>query len=631
MAVAPGREQTLAGNVIDLQPHSVGVFEENRIVTGRPFIVLRRVDDGGSDRDQEGVGLLDLLALADPEADVVQADAALVEPLRRAAGRPSADTEPGPAADAVVGPAGVHHRLQPQERQKLAVESAGPREIAGGDEDVRDAVDFHGLNLDLPEMSYARPWRLGNQMTRQVGDIRSGPIRGLSQSAPCGFHVLFVSDGMESRENRMTDNGLSNKLPRRRWHGSPARVDREIWSFFSGAMGLDLGLQEAGLHSTLAVELERIFCRTIRMNCPRLDLIEGDISRLNAADLRQRRKFDDDVFLMVGGPPCQPFCSGGKRAALSDPRGNLIYEYFRLIAEVRPRYFVLENVANLTTAALRHRPIAERPGKHWSLKRYDGRANMREGGLLALEQDEMSGSALRQIIGDASSLGYHIAFGVLDAADFGAPQHRLRFVMLGSRDHPPARLPKPTHGAGLTPYVTVGESIRHLQGAPGAHSEYTPGVKEIFALVPPGGNWRSLPSDLQKAALGGSFEAGGGKTGFYRRLSWERPAPTITGRANRKGSALCHPEQDRPISVSEAAALQGFPPDWHIVGAMNQQYTQVGNAVPVRLGAAIGRAILSHDGDAQRFGIRHPDMEVMMAAAVGRLRAAARNHVARAA
>ncbi len=407
---------------------------------------------------------------------------------------------------------------------------------------------------------------------------------------------------------------------------------REIWSFFSGAMGLDLGLEAARLAPTLAVEIDPVFCRSIRANRSALDLIEGDVSQLTAAMLRQHRQFDGEVFLMAGGPPCQPFSSGGKRAALSDPRGNLIYEYFRLIAEVRPRYFVLENVANLTTAALRHRPIAERPGKHWSLKRYAGGSlNRDDGDVRALEDDELSGSALRQIIKDATGLGYHISFGVVDAADYGAPQHRLRFVMLGSRDHPPAALPAPTHGTATKRYVTVRDTIFHLRDDPGAHSEYTDGVRRFFAQVPEGGNWRSLPVDLQKAALGNSFHAGGGKTGFFRRLSWERPAPTITGRANRKGSALCHPEAVRPISVREAAALQGFPPDWQFIGAMNAQYMQIGNAVPVQLGKAIGAAIMKHDTSTQRDMIRHPDMDTMMALAVERLRAAARNKVAKAA
>ena len=86
--------------------------------------------------------------------------------------------------------------------------------------------------------------------------------------------------------------------------------------------------------------------------------------------LADRRKFKGDVFLMVGGPPCQSFSSGGKRAALTDPRGNLIYTYLNLVGQVRPQYFVLENVAQLVTAAVRHRPIAERPGKAWNLSSY---------------------------------------------------------------------------------------------------------------------------------------------------------------------------------------------------------------------------------------------------------------------
>lgn len=406
-------------------------------------------------------------------------------------------------------------------------------------------------------------------------------------------------------------------------------ADREVWSFFTGAMGLDLGLEAAGLRPTMANEIEPGYCRTIRANRPELDLIEGDISRLTGAILRDRRGATGEVFLIAGGPPCQPFSSGGKRAALNDPRGNLIYEYFRIIAEVGPRYFILENVANLTTAALKHRPIAERPGKHWSLKRYAGSFNRELDGVQALSEDELSGSAIKQIAHDATTLGYHISFCVVDAADYGAPQHRLRFVMLGSRDRPPPKMLDATHGLAGSSFKTVRDAIWHLREAPGAHSSYTDPVRRYFDLVPEGGNWRSLPAALQEEALGGSFSAGGGKTGFYRRLSWERPAPTITGRANRKGSALCHPEAVRPISVLEAAALQGFPADWQFTGAMNTQYMQVGNAVPVQLGTAVGRAIVEHDNCRKDEAVHQPDVEKMIAVAVARLRASARNNQAR--
>lgn len=402
----------------------------------------------------------------------------------------------------------------------------------------------------------------------------------------------------------------------------------EIWSFFTGAMGLDLGLEQGGFHVTLANEVDSRCCETIALNRPELQLVDESIETLTADSLRAARRFDGDVYMMVGGPPCQSFSSGGKRASLTDPRGNLIYEYLRLLREIRPRYFVFENVANLTTAALRHRPIARRPGKHWSLKRYDESAYGKEGDAPPLEPDELSGSAIRKILEDVKRLRYAVAFGVLDAADYGTPQHRLRFIMVGAREGAAPALPCATHGlpgSGLRPWRTVREAISDLQQSPGPGSEYTPRVQRYFSLVPAGGNWRDLPVDLQQEALGGSWAAGGGKTGFYRRIPWDAPSPTIIARANRKGSALCHPGAVRPISVREAAALQGFPPDWQLAGSMNAQYQQVGNAVPVPLGKAIAESLACQSAADRRAAPQSIDFDAMLVAAVARLRASARN------
>ena len=138
------------------------------------------------------------------------------------------------------------------------------------------------------------------------------------------------------------------------------------------------------------------------------------------------------------------------------------------------------------------------------------------------------------------------------------------------------------------------DAIWDLQHDPGPHSSYTPDTARLFQLVPEGGNWRSLPSHLQKEALGGAYESGGGKTGFFRPLAWNKPAPTMTGKSNRKASAMCHPAATRPISARECATIQGFPPEWIFVGATGQQFMQAGNAVPVALGRAVGNAILAH-------------------------------------
>ena len=399
-------------------------------------------------------------------------------------------------------------------------------------------------------------------------------------------------------------------------------------SLFSGAMGLDLGLEQAGIQATLAIEIDDLCCATIQKNRPGHDVWQADIAKLDSEAILDHHKNPSEVFLMVGGPPCQSFCPGGKRAALSDPRGNLIYIYLKLINEIRPRFFVLENVANIVTAALRHRPISERPGKHWNLSSYNGRTKRKDDTAAPLEPEELSGSAIRQIITDLTSLGFEISFSVVDSADYGAPQHRLRFIMFGAREGRAPVIPSPSHGErseSLAPERSVRDAIYDLLGNPGPHSVYTPEVARFFALVPPGGNWRDLPKELQRAALGdATLAAGGGKTGFYRRLAWDCPSPTITGRANRKGSTVCHPEAIRPLSVRECARLQGFPDDWTICGSMNRQYMQVGNAVPVQLGAAIGKAILAAE-DGPKCDQSSFDLEHALNMAVKRLRASARN------
>jgi DNA (cytosine-5)-methyltransferase 1 len=398
-------------------------------------------------------------------------------------------------------------------------------------------------------------------------------------------------------------------------------------SLFSGAMGLDLGLEQAGIKTTLAIDDDTLCCRTMRTNRPDHHDWEADISQLTSQDILDRLSRPKELFLMVGGPPCQSFSSGGKRAALADPRGNLIYVYLRLIDQIRPRYFILENVANIITAALHHRPIADRPGKRWNLSSYQDKAVPSGDDAPPMKAEELSGSAIRQIVDDVRELGYDFTISVVDSCDYGAAQKRLRFIMLGSRDGRAPTMPPPTHGdrsSSQTPEHCVRDAIYDLRDNPGPHSEYTPSVARFFALVPPGGNWRDLPKDLQREALGdASLAAGGGKTGFYRRLAWDAPSPTITGRANRKGSALCHPEAIRPLSVRECARLQGFPDDWVFQGSMNRQYLQVGNAVPVPLGAAIGRALLETAGEKPTLGAFDLDRALLIS--IKRLRAAARN------
>jgi len=112
-------------------------------------------------------------------------------------------------------------------------------------------------------------------------------------------------------------------------------------------------------------------------------------------------------------------------------------------------------------------------------------------------------------------------------------------------------------------------------------------------LVPAGGNWRDLPESVVKNAMGAAYDAGGGKMGFYRRLNYEEPAPTLVTSPVQKATMLCHPKFTRPLSVREYAAIQGFPDTWEFAGSLGDKYRQIGNAVPIRLGYSLGCTLRS--------------------------------------
>jgi len=400
-----------------------------------------------------------------------------------------------------------------------------------------------------------------------------------------------------------------------------------VWSMFSGAGGLDLGMQTAGAEPELVIEVENVFCQTLSRNLPAAKILQRDIRHVSARDLVEVTGARD-VDLMIGGPPCQSFSTGGGRAGLTDPRGNLIFEYLRLVKEVQPQAFILENVANLITAALRHRPIQQRPGRNWNLLSYSTRAANGASSsepVPPLAPDELSGSAISYLLEQVlDRLKYSFSLAVVDSAEYGAAQHRLRFVLIGVREGKAPKLSEPGFGVSGVPYRTLQSAIADLVDHPGPGSAYTPEVKRIFDLVPPGGNWRSLPPDIARMAMGErSYAAGGGKTGFFRRLAWDKPAPTVTGRANRKGSAMCHPSVSRPLSVWECKRVQGFPDDWAISGSTSDQYLQVGNAVPVALGEAVGNAVIGHLHGGGEVETRSIDQ--MLAHATAKLRATARN------
>ena len=353
-------------------------------------------------------------------------------------------------------------------------------------------------------------------------------------------------------------------------------------SFFSGAMGLDLGLERAGIAPVLACEFDKACRATIQDNRPEIALL-GDINIYDAAQVREAAGLGkrQPIDLIAGGPPCQAFSSAGQRRGFEDARGNVFLKYIELSMQLRPRILVIENVRGLLSAPLKHRP-------------HEQRGN----GFSSLTEAEQPGGPLRYVIDLLEAEGYGVSFNLYNAANFGAPQCRERVILVASRDGTRAPFLAPTHdqfgSAGLPQWRTFREAVLGLDEAGQEFVRFPEKRLVFYRQLSAGQNWRNLPEALQRKALGKSFDAGGGKTGFLRRLAWDKPAPTLVTHPAMPATDLCHPQLDRPLSVQEYARVQQFPDDWRFAGALLDKYRQIGNAVPVDLGAAVGRLIMAH-------------------------------------
>jgi len=360
---------------------------------------------------------------------------------------------------------------------------------------------------------------------------------------------------------------------------SKNQSDRYVISLFSGAMGLDIGLEKAGFKVVFANDVDETMVNTIKQNFRELPTFCKDVRDLTADEVLSVTGLKKgEPFLVSGGPPCQPYSTAGLRLSIKDPRGSLFMDYVRLIAGLQPRFFIMENVVGLTNARIKHVPWEERNRKD-------------------LLPEEEKGSAFKVVLKEFEKLGYEIVWGVLNAVDYGVPQFRERLFILGSRDHEGLFLPKPTHfqihQEKQYRWRTLGDAIKHLEDEPGECATFTEHRLEYLRLVPPGGNWRDLPQELLPKAMGGAYKSDGGKTGFYRRLSYDEPSPTLVTSPIHKSTCLCHPKYDRPLSVREYLAIQQFPDDYVLSGSLAEKYKQIGNAVPVGLAEAVGKSILA--------------------------------------
>lgn len=342
-------------------------------------------------------------------------------------------------------------------------------------------------------------------------------------------------------------------------------------SLFSGAMGLDLGLEKAGCEVVACIENDRYCIETITANRPQLRVYGEDINLVDPKKVMEDLGImPGQLDLIVGGPPCQSFSTAGKRLSFNDFRGNVIVRFIDYVREIHPKYFILENVRGIYSAKLSNTPPEYQKYK-------------------AIE--DVPGSVVYFLYKEFKKLGYSINFNLFDSSYYSVPQKRERFIMFGTTSREPLGIPEPeTANDPLTLKDAIGtiQSIKH---------EYIP-LREIhlqyLKLLSGGQHWKNLPENLQKNAMGKSYYLQGGKTGFYRRLSWDKPSPTLVTHPAMPATMLVHPDLLRPLSVQEYMSIQQFPPDWKFSGKLLKIYKQVGNAVPVGLGYMAGMAVRKH-------------------------------------
>jgi len=349
-------------------------------------------------------------------------------------------------------------------------------------------------------------------------------------------------------------------------------------SFFSGAMGLDIGMEQGGISALLACEFDKACRLTIDKNRPGIALI-GDINNYTARDVLKYagvphgRKVD----VIFGGPPCQAFSSAGNRKGFDDSRGNVFLKYIDLVTEILPTYVVIENVRGLLSSAF---PYSD------SLN-FDN------------DSEPIKGGALLYVLEKLRTAGYTVAFELYNAANYGAPQIRERVVMIAYLGADKVPYLSPTHSENdvfnLPKWRTLSDALSYLPHDVEHQHVTFPEVRlKYYRMLKEGQYWKHLPPDVQKEAMGASYHLGGGKTGFYRRVSLSRPSPTLVTHPAMPATDLCHPTEDRPLSIQEYKLIQEFPPAWEICGSLIDQYKQIGNAVPIALGIAIAKAIIAH-------------------------------------
>lgn len=320
---------------------------------------------------------------------------------------------------------------------------------------------------------------------------------------------------------------------------------------FAGAGGLALGLEMAGFTHIGLVEFDKSAANTLKLNRPNWNVLCEDIEKVALRDLEKEfgiNKFELD--LLSGGAPCQSFSYAGKRLGLEDTRGTMFYHYATFLKKLQPKMFLFENVRGLLT--------------------HD------------------KGKTFKTIYDIFEEQGYQVNYSVLNALDYGVAQKRERLILVGIRKD-------------LSKNINFEFPKKHkkqlvlrdiLKDVPESEcAKYSMEKQEIFKLVPPGGYWKDIDSNIAKVYMKNCWFMGGGRTGILRRLSLDEPCLTVLTTPQMKQTERCHPIEVRPFSIRENARIQSFPDDWEFTGTVASKYKQIGNAVPCNLAKDIGLSI----------------------------------------
>ncbi len=344
----------------------------------------------------------------------------------------------------------------------------------------------------------------------------------------------------------------------------------KVFDFFSGCGGTSCGFQQAGMDVVMGLDIDPDAARTYRANFPQAQFVETDIRFLPTEALSPLLIDRTIPVLFCGCAPCQPFSKQNLQKDVNDPRRSLLTEFGRFVRAWMPDYIFIENVP----------------------------------GMQRIKDDDGPLQNFKDLL---SELSYHYQFGILPALWFGVPQTRERLVLLAGR-LPGIRLPEATHGSHKAAFSTVRDwigtfpTIRAGETHPDDLDHQAAALSDVnlqrISLTPEGGSRESWPKRLWLDCHCNHK----GHTDVYGRLAWNKPAAGLTTRCiSYSNGRFGHPEQNRAISVREAACLQTFPKNYAFKGTLNAKARQIGNAVPPLMAQRFGEAILAHHNS---FGFR---------------------------